>query len=437
MLTDPAGRYQPVALLDDDVHKRNLRIQGVRVEGRLDDLPSVASRLNASTVLMAIPTADGGLVRRMADIARALDLKFLVLPPADRMFGSPAMSDIRPFSREDLLGRDSADIDPAAVADYIKGRRVMVTGAGGSIGSELCRQLHLYEPAALIMLDRDESGLHGVQLSIDRRGLLDDPNLVLADIRDRDRMQEVFETYRPDVVFHAAALKHLSMLEAHPEEGWKTNVLGTRNVLAAASSFGATRVVNISTDKAANPCSVLGHTKRMTERLTASFARDTNGTYVSVRFGNVLGSRGSVLTTFAAQAEAGGPMTVTDPEVTRYFMTVEEAVRLTIYAGAIGASGEVLVLDMGEPVRILTVAQRFANQADPPLPIVFTGMRAAEKLHEDLFGDDEVDQRPVHPLISHVAVPPLPVDRKDIWELREQDSLAMLNDGPTPFRRES
>jgi FlaA1/EpsC-like NDP-sugar epimerase len=289
------------------------------------------------------------------------------------------------------------------------------------------------------MLDRDESGLHGVQLSIDNRGLLDDPNLVLADIRDAERIMEVFDTHRPDVVFHAAALKHLPMLEAHPEEGWKTNVLGTKNVLEAASRFGTKRVVNISTDKAANPCSVLGHTKRMTERLTASFARDNEGTFVSVRFGNVLGSRGSVLTTFAAQADAGGPMTVTDPEVTRYFMTVQEAVQLVIQAAAIGRDGEALVLEMGKPVSIAQVARQMAVQASAPVDIVYTGLRPGEKLHEELFGDGERDTRPFHPLISHVGVPTLhPYEARLLEPYAEPQrlvkELAALCDDPAGAR---
>jgi FlaA1/EpsC-like NDP-sugar epimerase len=434
LLTDPAGRYAPVALLDDDIHKRSLRIQGVRVEGTLDDLEPVAKRLGASSVLMAIPTADSSLIQHMAGVAASLGLKFLVLPRAEQMLGTVSMSDIRPVTREDLLGRHTADIDPAAVSDYITAKTVLVTGAGGSIGSELCRQLHRYGPARLIMLDRDESGLHGVQLSIHQRVMLDDPDLVLADIRDAGRLEDVFARFRPDVVFHAAALKHLSMLEAHPDEGWKTNVLGTRNVLEAAARCGVGRVVNISTDKAANPTSILGHTKRLTERLTASYAEQCDGSFVSVRFGNVLGSRGSVLTTFAAQSEAGGPITVTDSEVTRYFMTVEEAVRLTIYAGAIGRSGEVLVLDMGKPVAIVDVAKRFASQADPPLKIVFTGLRPGEKLHEELFGDDETDTRPVHRLISHVRVPSLPVENiADVpEELLAAESPALWDALSTP-----
>ena len=408
--TDAASPYEPVALLDDDPHKRNLRFQGLRVEGTLDDLAQVAERMEATHVLLAIPSADSELIRHMAAAANKIGLTFLVLPQADEMFGSVALTDIRPVTAEDLLGRHPADIDTRAIAHYITGRRVLVTGAGGSIGSELCRQLHRFEPAALMMLDRDESGLHAVQLSIDNAAMLDDPNLLLADIRDRPRLVELFQQFQPEVVFHAAALKHLPLLEANPDEGWKTNVLGTANVLAAAAAVGAVRFVNISTDKAAKPTSVLGYTKRITERLTAQQGRQADGTYVSVRFGNVLGSRGSVLVTFGAQADAGGPITVTHPEVTRYFMTVEEAVRLTIYAGAIGRSGEALVLDMGKPVRIADVARRFAEHAVPPLKIVYTGLRPGEKLHEDLFGDDEFDVRPVHPLISHVSVPPLRLD---------------------------
>ncbi|MEY4338693.1 MAG: hypothetical protein RLZ14_543 [Actinomycetota bacterium] len=212
---------------------------------------------------------------------------------------------------------------------------------------------------------------------------------------------------RPHVVFHAAALKHLTLLQAAPDEAWKTNVLGTHNVLEAALAHGVERMVNISTDKAANPTSVLGYSKRLTEGLTSHAATRSSGAFVSVRFGNVLGSRGSVLTAFAAQSAAGGPISVTHPEVTRYFMTVEEAVRLTIFAGAIGRSGEVLVLDMGEPVRIADVAKRFADQHTPPLRIVYTGLRPGEKLHEELLATDEADQRPVHPLISHVPVTPM------------------------------
>jgi FlaA1/EpsC-like NDP-sugar epimerase len=401
------SQYLPVALLDDDPDKRNLRLHGVRVEGRVDDLESVAAKHHAEAVLIAVPSADSSLIRRVSDRAAALDLRVLVLPPVGQLLGGVGASDIRPVNELDLLGRHPADIDPDAVAHYITGRRVLVTGAGGSIGSELCRQLARFEPAMLYMLDRDESGLHATELSIEGRAMLDDDRLILADIRDPARVDEVFARCKPEVVFHAAALKHLPLLEMHPDEGWKTNVGGTLNVLNAARAHGATRFVNVSTDKAANPTSVLGWTKRITERLTANASEQGPTECVSVRFGNVLGSNGSVMRAFEAQAEHGLPITVTHPDITRYFMTITEASRLIIYAGAIGDPGEVLILDMGEPVRILDVAQRFAAQHDPPLEIVFTGLRPSEKLHEDLISIGEHGERRVHHLITHVTVPAL------------------------------
>lgn len=407
---DSTSAYLPIAAVDDDPHKRHLRFEHIRVEGAVGDLASVAKQHQCNSVLLAIPSGDEGLLQRVNTLCRNSNLQLLTLPPAQQLFGAVAATDIRPITHADLLGRDTTNIDVEVVRSQIAGRRVLVTGAGGSIGSELCRQLARLSPAALVMLDRDESGLQATQLSIDGRGLLDDRNLVLADIRDAERMHEVFRCHQPEVVFHAAALKHLPLLEHAPAEAWKTNVLGTANVLSAAQEVGVSMFVNISTDKAANPTSVLGTSKRITECLTADYAANSQR-YLSVRFGNVLGSRGSVINTFRAQADAGGPITVTHPEVTRYFMTVEEAMRLTIYASAIGASGEVLVLDMGEPVRLLDVATRFANQHNPPLDIVFTGLRPGEKLHEDLVADGEQGVRREHPLISHVSVSPVPKSR--------------------------
>jgi FlaA1/EpsC-like NDP-sugar epimerase len=399
--------YEPVALLDDDPAKRNLRLSGVRVDGTVDDLPAVAARHHADGVLIAVPSADSSFIRRVQAMAADNKLKTFVLPSVDQLLGGVGAGDIRPVNETDLLGRHPADIDPEAVAHYIAGKRVLVTGAGGSIGSELCRQLARFEPAKLFMLDRDESGLHATQLSIEGRAMLDDDGLVLADIRDADRIDEVFTRCKPEVVFHAAALKHLPLLEMHPDEGWKTNVCGTLNMLNAARAHGTTRFVNVSTDKAASPTSVLGWTKRITERLTANASEQGPTECVSVRFGNVLGSNGSVLRAFEAQAAQGLPITVTHPDITRYFMTITEASRLVIYAGAIGDPGEVLILDMGEPVKILDVAERFAAQHDPPLEIVFTGLRPNEKLHEDLIAADEFGEQRVHKLITHVTAPGL------------------------------
>ena len=399
--------FRPVAIVDDDPAKSNLKISGVAVAGTTELLVPIARQRNASAVLIAVPSADSGFIRAITTVAEAANLDVYVLPPVRQLFGSVQATDIRPVDHADLLGRSPADIDTAAIADYITGRRVIVTGAGGSIGSEICRQLARFEPAELFMLDRDESGLHSTQLSIAGRALLDDPNIVLADIRDADRIEEIFRSCQPDVVFHAAALKHLPLLEMYPSEGWKTNVLGTSHLLSAARRHGVRTFVNVSTDKAASPTSVLGWTKRITERLTAAANLNSSCDFVSVRFGNVLGSNGSVLKSFEAQAANGGPITVTDPDITRFFMTIEEASRLTIHAGAIGEPGEVMILDMGEPVRIVDVAQRYANRVQPPLEIVFTGLRTNEKLHEELLATNEHGVVRSHPLITHVDVPPL------------------------------
>ena len=412
LLRNPNSEFLPVAFVDDDPAKAHLRILGVQVRGTVGDLEDVAAQLGATAVVLAIPSATAELVRELTERCRAASLGFFVVPETRRLLGRVVeASDIRRPTASDLLGRREIEIDVTSIADYLTGRRVLVTGAGGSIGSELCRQVNRYGPAELVMLDRDESALHAVQLSIEGRALLDTPNLVIADIRDTPRVQEVFDTWQPEVVFHAAALKHLPLLELHPDEGVKTNVLATQRLLETALAHEVERFVNISTDKAADPSSILGCTKRIAERLTAHAAQLAAGsTYLSVRFGNVLGSRGSLLESLHAQIEAGGPVTVTHPEVTRYFMTIEEAVRLVVQAGAIGKNGEALVLDMGEPVRILDVAHQLIALQGRPTDIVFTGLRRGEKLHEVLIAEGELDRRPEHPLVSHVDVPPLSPD---------------------------
>jgi FlaA1/EpsC-like NDP-sugar epimerase len=440
LLRNSRSRYLPVALLDDDPRKQNLRIRGVPVRGDRHAMAEVARRYGAGTLLIAVPSGDGALVRDLSQLGSDAGLRVTLLPPVSELFdGRVGEQDIRPLTEADLLGRREVTTDLASIAGYLAGRRVLVTGAGGSIGSELCRQIHLLGPASLVMLDRDESGLHDTQLSIEGRALLDTRDLVVCDIRDPARLDEVFREHRPHVVFHAAALKHLTLLEHHPGEAVKTNVLGTANVLRAAVAHGAERFVNVSTDKAADPTSVLGWSKRVTERLTAGVDAASPGRFLSVRFGNVLGSRGSVLTAFRAQVGAGGPVTVTDPDVSRFFMTREEAVQLVVQAGAIGRGGDVLVLDMGPPVRIVDVARRLVEQAERPCDIVFTGLRPGEKLHEALFGRDEVARSTEHALISRVLVPPLdlstvaalqpPADGPGLLgslrALAEQDGLAV------------
>ncbi|MGZ6958771.1 MAG: UDP-N-acetylglucosamine 4,6-dehydratase family protein [Ilumatobacteraceae bacterium] len=344
----------------------------------------------------------------MTSDAEGCGLIVKVLPSVSELLGAtPAVGDIRDLTEADLLGRHQIELDLASIATYLNGKRILVTGAGGSIGSELCRQIARYGPRELMMLDRDESALHELQLSTTGRAMLDTPEVVLCDIRDAASVDAVFMARRPQVVFHAAALKHLPMLEQYPAEAVKANTWGTRNVLQAAEKAGVERFVNISTDKAANPISVLGYSKRIAERLTAQTSQTANGPFLSVRFGNVLNSRGSVLTTFRDQIARNGPVTVTHPDVTRFFMTIPEAVQLVIQAGAIGRPGEVLVLDMGAPVRIIDVATRMITQSGRTIPLEFTHLRPGEKIHEELFGDHEDDQRPFHRLISHATVPPL------------------------------
>lgn len=402
--------WVPVALLDDDPMKRYRRVRGIPVLGGTGDIEAAARKLGVSTVILAIPTGSAELVRKVKAQATKADLTLKVLPDPYELRdpGRVGISDVRDINLTDLLGRRQIDTDLASIAGYLANKRVLVTGAGGSIGSELCRQIAQFNPRELIMLDRDESALHAIELSIYGRGLLDGDNTVLGDIRDTQFLLDLFVERRPEVVFHAAALKHLPLLEKAPGEAVKTNVWGTSNVLEAAAKSGVERFVNISTDKAANPTCVLGYSKRLAEGLTAAVAQQTDGPYLSVRFGNVLGSRGSVLTAFAAQIAAGGPVTVTDPKVTRYFMTIQEAVQLVIQAGAIGRPGEVLVLDMGEPVSIDSVARQLIELSGSDIEIVYTGLRDGEKMHEELFGDRETDLRPEHELISHAEVPPYP-----------------------------
>ena len=407
MLTDPASPLLPVAILDDDPDKAHLRIRHVPVVGDRTALAAAAAAYDATVLLLAIPGADRALVAEVTEQVAAANLTLKVLPSVRELDGRVAIRDIRDIQPTDLLGRREVATSVSDIAGYVAGRRVLVTGAGGSIGSELCRQLATFGPAELLMLDRDESALHAVTLSMDGRALLQSPNLLLADLRDEERIAELMRSRRPEVIFHAAALKHLPLLEQNPGEGVKTNVRGTELLLELAGEIGVERFVNISTDKAADPTSVLGCTKRIAERLTAYHAQRTGAAYLSVRFGNVLGSRGSVLESFAKQIATGGPVTVTDPEVTRYFMTVGEAVQLVVQAGAVGRPGEVLVLDMGDPVRIADVARLLIRQARTDVPIEYTGLRPGEKMTEVRFAPDEVDVRPSHPLISQCSVPPL------------------------------
>lgn len=424
---DPDSPYDIVGFIDDDLAKRNLHLSGAKVLGGRDKLVEAARQRGVKTVIVAIPTADRKFMREVSAITDEAGLKTLVMPPTrDIVSGRVQLSNLHELDVTDLLGRAQIETNLSEISGYLSGKVVLVTGAGGSIGSEIARQVHRFGCKELVMLDRDESGLHGTQLSIFNQGLLDTPNMVLCDIRDVEALDKVFEYHRPDVVFHAAALKHLPMLEQYPLEGWKTNTLGTLNVLRVAEKYGVERLVNISTDKAADATSVLGKTKRLAEELTAFYAKKTGRPWLSVRFGNVLGSRGSMLHTFTRQIEAGGPLTVTHPDITRYFMTIPEACELTIQAGAIGEAADVLVLDMGEPVRILDVAKGLIARSGRDIEIIFTGLRPNEKMHEVLFSDDEERTNTSHELIYRVQVPPLDPAELDGVDGSDPESMSRL-----------
>lgn len=405
MLGDPDSGYIPVALVDDDRAKSKSVMHGVRVAGTIGDIESVVDDHGADGVIVAIAQAPAEV---FATLVSRLDLDqtwVRTIPSlADLLSGDVDLAGVRDLDVADLIGRGPIAGEPEQINGLISGKTVLVTGAGGSIGSELVRLISQHSPSRLIMLDRDESALHSLSLSMDGRALMDSEDLVLADIRDFDALTEIFETTRPQIVFHAAALKHLPMLERYPAEGWKTNVHGTLNVLRSAQAVGVERFVNVSTDKAASPTSELGRSKFVAERLTSHFAEVTGRPYVSVRFGNVLGSRGSVLITFADQIRRGAPLTITHPEVTRFFMTIPEACVLVLSAASEGRPGETMVLDMGEPVRIVDIAQRMMTIAGRSCPITYTGLRDGEKLHEDLFTPSEGAKRTENGRAWHVGI---------------------------------
>jgi FlaA1/EpsC-like NDP-sugar epimerase len=413
MMHDQGSGFFPVALLDDDRTKQRLSIDGVRVRGTRKDIADVAHRYSARALVLALPLADAEMIRGLSDLASQAGLDVLVLPPLrDIISGQPTSYDLHDVNLGDLLGRRPITLDTTVIAEKLAGRSVLVTGAGGSIGSELCRQIARFGPEKLYLLDRDESGLQATQLSLTGQGLLQGDEIILADIRDLDTMRTVLRATLPDLVFHAAGLKHLPLLETYPLEAWKTNVLGTLNVLTAAAEVGVGTVVNISTDKAADPTCVLGYSKLLAERLTADFADTQPGRYVSVRFSNVLGSRGSVVHAFAAQIERGGPITVTHPDAARSFAPISEACLMVLEAAAIGADGEVVVLDMYEQVKIVDVATtliRLSGRKD--IDIIYTGLRPGEKLREERFGRSDERGSIDHPYMSSVKVASMDPER--------------------------
>lgn len=404
----PSFGLTPIGFLDDDVVTK--RAIGLPVYGPIRSLAEVAGSTRADAAVVAIPSLPARRTAAIVDTARSVGLHVRYLPSFLAAVERDArLSDLRRVRIDTLLGRRELHLVCERARKMIKGRRVLVTGAGGSIGSELCRQIRGFGAETLFLLDHDESNLHRLQLELTGSGLLDSNEIIVADVRDRRRIDQVFAATRPELVFHAAAHKHLPLLERHPCEAVKTNVRGTENLVDAAIKHGTERFVLISTDKAADPTSVLGATKRLAE-LVVQGAAGGSLTLASVRFGNVLGSRGSFLSVLAEQIARDEPVTVTHPEVTRFFMTVEEAVGLVLEAAGLAEYAETFVLDMGEPVRIVQLVHNYAAQLKmPEVTIRYTGLRPGEKLAEKVFSDFEPRVPSAHPKVwatRHTEPPP-------------------------------
>ena len=401
---DPNALVHPVALVDDDPAKIGRRIDGLPIAGRIDELEQVARDHFADQVLLAIPTADSQLVQYVADVASLLQVPLKTLPTVEEMVaGQARLRDIRDLSIDDILGRQQIETDLDGVRQLLQGKRVMVTGGGGSIGSEIVRQVRAFGPAALGILDRDETHIFDAAAQVDGRC-----EQLLVDVTDRGQLRAAFDDFRPDVVFHAAANKHVPLLESHACRAADTNVLGTRNVIEVAGQHGVEHLVFVSTDKAVDPANAMGASKRVGEQLVLA-TRPEGAAWSAVRFGNVLGSRGSVVPTFVRQIREGGPVTVTHEDMTRFFMSIPEAVQLVLQSAALARGGEIFMLDMGEPVRIMDLAQRMITLSGKrpgiDIQIDVTGLRPGEKLAEELHTPAEQPTPTDHPKIQRLTPP--------------------------------
>lgn len=407
MMRSTRARYRPVAFIDDDPAKLNQRIRGVQVLGTRRAIPRLVEEFDIEDILIAIPSMRGRDLQVLVSICRGTSAKLKLLPDVSQIVeGRVNLSDVRNVQVEDLLGREPAELDLSLISSYLRGRRVLVTGAGGSIGSELCRQILRFGPHSIVLLGRGEHSIHEIWNELRPRAGDTELHQIIGDVINRKKLEGVFGRFRPEIVFHAGADKHVPLMEMNPDEAVFNNIVGTKNVLDVSSEYGVGRVVCISTDKAVNPSSVMGCCKRVAELLVRS-VNYGDMVAVAVRFGNVLGSRGSVIPHFKQQIENGGPLTITSREMRRYFMTIPEASGLVIQAGAMGAAGELFVLDMGEPVRIWDLAENMVRLAglEPGIDIEIreVGLRPGEKLNEQLQTTSETMRSTSHPKIACVV----------------------------------
>jgi len=430
---NPGLGLQAVGFVDDDRAKLHMQIHGVPVLGTREDIPALAKRCRIDQAIIAMPTASGKAIKDSVLLCKEASVSFKTIPGIYELLdGSVSVSQIRDVQLEDLLRREPIHTDVNGIGRYLGQARVLVTGAGGSIGSELCRQIASHNPHSLILLDHSEDNIYRIDLELRESYPRLETQAVVADTRDRDRVERVVAAFRPEVIFHAAAYKHVPLMEANAVEAITTNVIGTRNMICAAEAYGVKRFVLISTDKAVNPASIMGATKRIAEMLVLAAAKQNGEAFVAVRFGNVLGSCGSVVPRFKHQIASGGPITITHRDMRRYFMTIPEAVQLVIQAAALGQGGGIFVLDMGEQVKIVDLAHDLIElsglKVGHDIDIVFTGVRPGEKMSEELFAEGEEHSATGHESICVVHDDSL-IDgyrlEKDIHELertaREMD----------------
>ncbi|WP_042470968.1 polysaccharide biosynthesis protein [Bacillus ndiopicus] len=419
----------PIVFVDDDLAKQQLKIMNVTVLGTTKDIPLLVAKYGIDEIIIAIPSLGKVGIKSIYKDCVDTNLPVKIMPSIeDVMTGKVSVNEMKEVHTKELLGRDEVKLDMVAISRKLTDKVILVTGAGGSIGSEICRQVMNFQPKQLILLGHGENSIYTIHMELQLRTSQKTQLVpIIADVQDRQRIFEVVEQFQPDVIYHAAAHKHVPLMEYNPREAVKNNIFGTKNVAEAANHYNVKNFVMVSTDKAVNPPNVMGATKRVAEMIVQNLAKTSETKYAAVRFGNVLGSRGSVIPLFKKQIEAGGPVTVTHPEMTRYFMTIPEASRLVLQAGTLGGKGEIFVLDMGEPVRIIDLARnliQLSGFAEQEIPIEFSGLRPGEKMYEELLNEEEIQQEHVFPGI-HIGRA-LPLSTMELTEVL--DSITKLND---------
>ncbi|MGQ3376834.1 polysaccharide biosynthesis protein [Priestia endophytica] len=404
LLKNPESELHPVAFVDDDLAKQKLDIYGVPVVGTTENIPAIVEKNSIKHIVLAIPSLGKTEVQKIYQECIKTNAKTKVMPMIeDIITGKVSVNQFRDVQVEDLLGRDPVELDINSISKKIKGKTILVTGAGGSIGSEICRQVCKFGPKKLLLLGHGENSIYAIDMELRNKYRQEFEIIpIIADIQDRERIMQVMQEHRPNVVYHAAAHKHVPLMEYNPKEAVKNNVIGTKNVAESADMAGVKTFVLISSDKAVNPTNVMGSTKRIAEMIIQNLDKRSETKFVAVRFGNVLGSRGSVIPLFKKQIREGGPVTVTHPDMTRYFMTIPEASRLVMQAGALAYGGEIFVLDMGEPVKIVDLAKnliKLSGYTEEEIGINYAGIRPGEKMYEELLGKDEVHDEAIFPKI--------------------------------------